>query len=102
MTHLQVLALDYAIAFYPLVLILISYVFIWMHSHDVGIVVWLWKPFHRVFSRFNKNWDLQGSILKAFATFFLLSYLKIVNVTFDLLIFTRILLIKKVVKSLPS
>ncbi len=88
MTHLQVLALDYAIAFYPLVLIMISYILISLHGRDVGIVVWLWRPFHKLFSMFKQNWELEGSIVKAFATFFLLSYLKIISVTFDLLIYT--------------
>ncbi len=89
MTHLQVLSLDYAIAFYPLVLILIVYIFIRMHSRDVGIIIWIWRPFCRLFKYFKKNWDLEGSIVKCFATFFLLSYLKIISVTFDLIIYTE-------------
>ena len=86
---LQALALDYAIAFYPLLLILIAYVLISLYSRDVRIVVWLWKPFHHLFHRLNRNWDLEGSIVKAFATFFVLSYLKILNVTVDLLVYTE-------------
>ena len=88
-TPLQALALDYAIAFYPLLLVLITLVLIILHSRDFRIVVWLWKPFHRVFRLIKKDWDLEGSVVKAFATFFLLSYLKILNVTTDLLIFTE-------------
>ena len=88
-TPLQALALDYAIAIYPLVLILVTLVLIILHSRDFRIVVWLWKPFHRVFRLIKKDWDLEGSVVKAFATFFLLSYLKILNVTADMLIFTE-------------
>ena len=48
----------------------------------------LWKPFQKLCAS-RKNWDLQGSVVKAFATFFLPSYLKILNTTFDLLVFTN-------------
>ena len=49
----------------------------------------LWKPFQKIFDSRKQDWDLQGSVAKAFATFFLLSYLKILNVTFDLLVSTE-------------
>ena len=86
---LQALALDYAVAFYPLVLVLITHVLISLHSHDIRIVVWSWKPFQRFFRLVKKDWDIQGSVIQAFATFFMLSYLKILNVTVDLLVFTE-------------
>ena len=87
-SSLQALALDYAIAFYPLLLVVLTYTLIILHSQGVRIVVCLWKPFQIIFSSKKRDWDMQGSIVKAFATFFLLSYLKILNTTFDLLVFT--------------
>ena len=86
---LQALVLDYAIAFYPLLLVVLTYILIILHSRGVRIVVCLWKPFQKIFSSRKQDWDLQGSVVKAFATFFLLSYLKILNVTFDLLVSTE-------------
>ena len=44
-TPLQALVLDYAIAFYPLLLVVMTYILISLHSRDVRVVVWLWKPF---------------------------------------------------------
>ena len=88
-TPLQALVLDYAIAFYPLLLVVVTYALICLHSRDVRIVVWLWRPFHKVFHSIKKDWDLEGSVVKAFATFFLLSYLKILNTTTDLLVYTE-------------
>ena len=88
-TPLQALVLDYAIAFYPLLLVVMTYALICLHSRDVRIVVWLWRPFHKVFHSIKKDWDLEGSVVKAFATFFLLSYLKILNTTIDLLVYTE-------------
>ena len=86
---LQVLVLDYAVAFYPLFLVIITTILIKLHSRDVGIIVWIWKPFHKMFHLIRGDWSyLEGSVVKAFATFFLLSYLKILDVTADLLIYT--------------
>ena len=93
-SQIQVFALDYAIAFYPLVLVILTYFLISLHSRDVRIVVWLWRPFHKVFNLVGQNWDMEGSIVNAFATFFLLSYLKFLNTTVDLLIFTRMYVLK--------
>ena len=87
---LQALALDYAIAFYPLVLVILTYIFISLHSRDVRLVVHLWKPFRKLFYYVKQDWKLEQSIIKAFATFFLLSYLKILNVTVDMLVYTTI------------
>ena len=88
-SQIQVLALDYAIAFYPLVLVILTYFLISLHGRDVRIVVWLWRPFHIFFSLVSQSWDMEGSIVNAFATFFLLSYLKFLNTTIELLVFTR-------------
>ena len=85
-TPLQALSLDYAIAFYPLLLVMVTYLMIRLHSRDVRIVVCLWKPFHKLFHLVKRDWDFEGSVVKAFATFFMMSYLKILNVTTDLLV----------------
>ena len=60
--------LDYTIAFYPLLLVLIMYILI---SNDVRIIVWLWKPFYKCFGSIRNTWDIEGSVAKAFTTFFL-------------------------------
>ena len=89
-TPLQALVLDYAIAFYPLLLITVTYALVSMYSRDVRVIVWLWKPFHKLLGSFrNKNFDFEGSLVKAFATFFLLSYLKLIDVSFDFLLYTE-------------
>ena len=87
---LQALALDYSIAFYPLALIIITYVLIELHAHNFRVIVWIWKPFHRCFARFRKQWDIRSSIIDAFATFLLLSNIKFLDVSFDLLIPTYV------------
>ena len=81
MSTLQVLALDYILAAYPLLLILITYSIVELHARDC-IVVWLWKPFRRCFTRFQRTY-IQTSLVDAFASFLLISY---VSVSFDFLI----------------
>ena len=78
------LALEYLVAFYPICLIIITYSFIKLHDNFKAIV-WLWKPFHRHFARFRRKWDSKASIINAFTTFLLLSFSKILFVSFTLL-----------------
>ena len=86
LTTLQTLALDYAIAIYPLLLVLITYIVIELHARGCRVLVWLWRPFHGCCVRFSRVMDIQSSIIKAFATFLLLSYVKLLNVTLDILL----------------
>ena len=89
-TTLQALTLEYLLAFYPFVLILISYLLIVLYDRRVPVIVTIWKPFNKVLAIFRKSWDIRTSVLDSFATFFLLSYIKILNVTADLLTPTQI------------
>ena len=82
---LQVIALDYIIAVYPLLLIILSYLLVTLYDRNVKIIVWLWKPFVPLFIRFRRQWNIRSSLVDAFATFLLLSYVKILSVSVDLL-----------------
>ena len=50
--------------------------------------LYIWKPFRLVFKLFRRNWDVRTSVIDSFATFFLLSYVKVLSVSADLLAFT--------------
>ena len=84
------LALEYLVAFYPLFLIFITYLCIKLHDNNFRPIVWLWKPFHRHFVHFRRRWDSKASIINAFTTFLLLSFSKILFVSFTLLHYTEI------------
>ena len=90
MSTLQALSFDYIIAFYPLVLVGITYVLVQLHDNNFRIVVWLWKPFHWCIARFRRQWNIKTSLIDAFATFLLLSQMRILSVSFDLLVPTRV------------
>ena len=87
---LPILALDYVIAVYPLLLMIISYLLIVLYDRNYRVVTIMWKPFRLLFSLFKRNWDIRTSVIDAYATFFLLSYMKFLNVSFDLLAPTQV------------
>ena len=89
-TTLQALALDYVIAFYPLLLMLLTLVAFKLHSHGYRIVLLMWYPFHKCFSTFRRDQNNKTSMIDVFATFLLLSYCRIMSVSFNLLIYTSI------------
>ena len=84
-TTLQVLALDYVIAVYPLVLIVVVYLFVKIHDSNCKFIVCLWRPFHRCFVHFRRDWNIKTSLIDGFATFLLLSYTKFLSISGDLL-----------------
>ena len=85
MSTLHTLALEYVVAIYPLLLILLIYLCIQMYDSGVRLMVCVWRPFHACFARCRRKWDLKGSVINAFATFLLLSYSKLLTVSYSLL-----------------
>ena len=86
---LTVLALDYAVAIYPLLLTVVSYILIELHARNFRLVVILWRPFRHVFTLVRRNWESKTTVIDAYATFFVLSYSKFFFVSADLLIPVR-------------
>ena len=50
-------------------------------------LVWLWRSFHRCFIQLRRGWDTKSDIIDMFATFFILSYSKIMYQTTLLVIY---------------
>ena len=84
LTYQQVLLFEYAIGLYPLFLIVITYLLIKLHDH-FAIVVWLWKPVHRCLAILRRQWNIRSYLIHALATFIVLSYVKILNTSFEFL-----------------
>ena len=54
--------------------------------HDrYSLVVRIWRPVYTILSLIRKEWNISGSLIQAFVTFLVLSYVKILNISFDLL-----------------
>ena len=90
MTTLQALSLEYIVALYPLFLIIVFYISIQLHARGCKPLVFLWKPFHKCCACISQRWSPSESLVHTFAAFLLLSYSKILFVSFDLLHHSRI------------
>ena len=87
---LEALALDYAIAIYPLILLVLTYVLFEVNACNFKAVRFMSIPFQWCAKRFRSQLDVRASIVEAFATFLLLSYVKLLSVSFDLLVPTHV------------
>ena len=92
MTVLQILALDYLIAGYPLLLIAVTYGIVVIYDRCsfrllrrvIDRLCWCKISGVSLAKKVHK-WDIRSSLIGAFATFILLSYVKFLSVSADLL-----------------
>ena len=56
-----------------------------LHYYNCRLVVCLWRPFLKCCIHFRRQWNIQSSLVDTFATFLLLSYVKFLSVSFDIL-----------------
>ena len=87
---LHILVLDYLIAIYPMLLMVVTYTIVELYGFGFRPLLYMWKPFHYFFARFRRQWGIQTTIMDAFVTFFFLSTTKLLSVSCDLLIGTRL------------
>ena len=90
LNSLEILALDYLVAIYPLVLLLVFYALITAHERGIRAVVFLLRPLHHISAGFRRQWNIKRSVIDAFASFIVLSYMKVLNTSADLLVFTDV------------
>ena len=91
---LHVVALDYVVAFYPLLLTISVYICIQLHARDCRVIVCVCRVFCKCFSscrqRWGRQWDPSASLVHTFAVFLLLSYSKILIISLRLLSYTQL------------
>ena len=92
LTIVQALSLQYIVAFFPLFLVIVSYICIQLHARGCRVLVYLWRPFERCCIGIKTRWNIDPatSLVHAFASFLLLSYSKILFVSCILLHSTSI------------
>ena len=78
---IHVAYLGYISAFYPPLLIFLTWVCVELHGRNFRPLVWLWRPFHRCFVHLRRGWDTKSDIIDVFTTFFFLTYTKILYQT---------------------
>ena len=87
---LHILVLDYLIAIYPMLLMAVAYTIVELYGFGFRPLRYMWKPFHYFFARFRRHWGIENTIMDAFVTFFFLSTTKLLSVSCDLLISTKV------------
>ena len=90
LNNLHALWLDFISAYYPLLLIFITYVAIELHARNFKPIVILWRPFHKCCVRIRRGLDPKSSIINAFATFLVLSIGKIIFLSAHSVYTTRV------------
>ena len=84
----QILSLDYIVALYPFLLIFMTYVLVTAYDKQYRLVVWMWRPVQWCVRRHRNTWDIHTSLIEIFSTFILFSYVKILDVSVQILNFT--------------
>ena len=78
LTSIHIIYLQSVSTFFPYVLIAITWLLIKLHSNDCKVVVWMWKKLDIVILKHIKVQRNSGrTVIDAFATFFLLSFVKL-------------------------
>ena len=67
-------------AFYPLSLVILTFICIELHARNFRPLVILWKPVHKYFANCRRKIDPKSSVIAAFATFESLSFSKIIAI----------------------
>ncbi len=73
---LQVLALDYAVAVYPLGLVVLTYMLIQLHARGCMPLVELWLPFRKCHNKMQSRVDVKTTVIDVFAGSFLCEIFK--------------------------
>lgn len=84
LTTVDIISLDYIVGVYPLVLTVLTYLLVQLHDGS-QLLMLVCMPLNKCMYRFRKVWNIKESLVKAFATFLVLSYVKIMNVSIELL-----------------
>ena len=88
--NLQVLAFQYLIALYPLILVLVTYALAELHARQWWCVYWLLWPIVKLFKVLRISINPMRSIMNTFATFILLSVTKFTIVSVNILAYVNL------------
>ena len=87
-TALKVLALQYVVAFCPLVFIMVSYIWIQLYSRGYKVIVCITRPVHKILARFWQKFGIQPSLIDTYAGLLVLSFMRFLAVSIKVLQYT--------------
>ncbi len=86
LSGLQIVMLDYLAALYPLLLVILVYMVVHVQGRS-RLCARLCQPLHCCLHSFRKEWNIQHSLIEAFASLIMLSFTKILHLTLQILSF---------------
>ena len=89
--NVTAISFQYIIALYPLLLILLSYLFVELYDRNFRVVVYILLPIRKCLSSMHIKVDPISSLLTTFATFFFLSFSRMTIISLMLLSNARLL-----------
>ena len=88
LSKLQILMLDYLAALYPMVFVILTYLIVYWHGQSQTFACFC-RPFYICLHHCKKEWNVKNSLIEAFATLIMLSFVKILHITFEILSYTH-------------
>ena len=85
---IEILSLNYIVALYPFLLIFLTYVLVTLYDREYRLLIWMWRPFKICSRKWLNDCNIRDSLIGVFATFLLLSYVKILATSIAILLFT--------------
>jgi hypothetical protein len=85
LNSLQTIVLDLVVGVYPLFLMALTYLTISLYDKNFWPLKVVCRPFRAALRVIGENWVIKTSLIDSFATFLLLSNVKILSVAYDLL-----------------
>ena len=87
MSPLGAISFWYVIGFYPLLLLLLIYVWIILYDKGFKCVVFITRPFHRCMARFWSMTGIEPSLTNSIASIYILSFTQLTATSFKILSF---------------
>ena len=70
---MEIMALDYVLAVYPVFLIAITYMMVKLHDYNWKTLVWAWRSFSKILKPLRRQWNSKASLVDVFASFIYIS-----------------------------
>ena len=87
-TPLQAVLFRYVIGLYPLVLLLLLYVWITLYNKGYKVIVLITRPIHRLLARFWCMTNIEPSLPHSIASIYLLCFMQLAATSFKLFLFS--------------
>ena len=87
-TPLEAVSFRYVIGLYPLVLLLLLYVWITLYNKGYKVIVFITRPIHRLLAHFWHMTNIEPSLLHSIASIYLLCFMQLAATSFKLFLFS--------------